>query len=176
MDSGEERGAQFVAEATEYSELSPKAQRYIARSLEVAQTGLKCAKQWARGVGESSSIMVQVSLYMRLPEARNKIPKSNAFWELSDFFGYALPCAAFDVSEGRLDGFAAFKFLYERLLGARARPWLASLYAAAVALPNFRPSDFYTTDGGWNCEIDSRDWDTTEPQFMPEWVPDRHSE
>lgn len=175
MASSSNCGDQVIEEMAEFSELSPRTQRYIARSLAVAFTKPVRIDQWARSVWETSCMMVQLDLYMRLPEARKAVPKSNAYWELADFFRYAVPCAAFDLDERRLDGFAGFKFLYVRLLGASARPWLASLYAAAVALPNCRPDEFYTSDAIWNLEVASGSWVQKEPQFMPEWVPDRDS-
>ena len=42
---------------------------------------------------------------------------------------------AFDLGEGRLPCFSAYRFLYERLFGARVRRWLPAAFCAASALP-----------------------------------------
>ncbi|MDP5122979.1 MAG: hypothetical protein NWP84_03770, partial [Cyanobium sp. MAG_04] len=40
---------------------------------------------------------------------------------------------AFDLSQERINSFSAFRFLYERLLGAAARPYLPAAFCAAMA-------------------------------------------
>jgi len=75
------------------------------------------------------------------------------------------------LAQEKLTGFASFRFLYERLLGADARPWLPSAFCAASALPQIRPerrkkllqsiSEAAATAPGWS---------TREPAFFPEWV------
>ena len=39
--------------------------------------------------------------------------------------------SAFDLAQGRIDSFSAYRFLYERLLGAQVRPWLPAAFCAA---------------------------------------------
>ena len=79
--------------------------------------------------------------------------------------------AAFDLAQERLGCFSSFRFLYERLLGAEARPWLPSAFCAAAALPQIRPerrkmllqslSEAAATAPGWS---DAR------PSFYPEFI------
>ena len=38
--------------------------------------------------------------------------------------GRWMTLSAFDLGEGKLSCFAAYRFLYERLLGPAVRPWL----------------------------------------------------
>jgi len=49
--------------------------------------------------------------------------------------------SAFDLGQDRLPNFAAYRFLYERLIGASSRPWLPAAFCAAAALPNLHPDD-----------------------------------
>ena len=71
----------------------------------------------------------------------------------------------------RIDGFAAFRFLYERLVGAEARPWFPAAFCAAAAMPHLQPerrklllqsiSEAVATAPGWSKRA---------PRFFPEWV------
>jgi hypothetical protein len=71
----------------------------------------------------------------------------------------------------RIECFSAYRFLYERLLGAHARPWLPAAFCAAAALPQIRParrkmllqslSEAAATAPGWSDR---------EPCFYPERV------
>ena len=79
--------------------------------------------------------------------------------------------SAFDLGQDRLPGFASYRFLYERLLGAHARPWLPGAFCAAASLPHLHPdkrrlllqsiSEAAATAPGWSAR---------EPSFYPEWV------
>ncbi len=79
--------------------------------------------------------------------------------------------AAYDLGQGRIHSFPAFRFLYERLLGPDSRPWLPGAFCAAAALPHLHPktrkgllqsiSEAAATAPGWS---------TREPSFFPEWI------
>jgi hypothetical protein len=85
--------------------------------------------------------------------------------------GKLIRLAAFDLAQERIDGFSAFRFLYERLLGPDVRPFLPSAFCAAAALPQIRPerrkhllqsiSEAAATAPGWSQRA---------PSFFPEWV------
>ena len=53
---------------------------------------------------------------------------------IEPFLGMLVTLSAFDLGQDRLPNFAAFRFLYERLLGAGVRPWLPAAFCAAAAL------------------------------------------
>src|SRR3546814_2817960 len=84
--------------------------------------------------------------------------------------------SAFDLGQGRLSTFSSYRFLYERLIGAGARPWLPAAFCAAASLPHLHPdkrrillrsiSEAAATAIGWS---------NREPSFYPEWV-DRSEE
>ena len=73
--------------------------------------------------------------------------------------------------QDRLASFSSYRFLYERLLGAGARPWLPGAFCAAASLPHLHPekrrillqsiSEAAATAAGWS---------NREPSFYPEWV------
>ena len=70
-----------------------------------------------------------------------------------------------------MTSFSAFRFLYERLIGAEVRPWLPSLFCSAAALPHLHPelrrqllqsiSEAAATAAGWSSR---------QPAFFPHWV------
>ena len=78
---------------------------------------------------------------------------------------------AFDLGQGRLTTFGAYRFLYERLVGPEARPWLPAAFCASAALPHLHPelrrkllqslSEAAATASGWSMR---------QPAFYPAWV------
>ena len=50
---------------------------------------------------------------------------------IEGFVGKLTRVAAFDLAQERIESFSAFRFLYERLISAEARPWLPSAFCAA---------------------------------------------
>ena len=90
---------------------------------------------------------------------------------IESFIGKLTRVAAFDLAQERIEGFSAFRFLYERLLGADVRPWLPSAFCAAAALPQIRPqrrkqllqslSEAAATAPGWS---------DAKPSFYPEFI------
>ena len=55
---------------------------------------------------------------------------------LESFLGKLVRLTAFDLAQEKITGFTAYRFLYERLLGAQVRPWLPGAFCAAAALPH----------------------------------------
>ena len=71
----------------------------------------------------------------------------------------------------RLQNFAAYRFLYERLIGAAARPWLPSAFCAAAALPHLHPDRRRTLlQSISESAATAPGWSGREPVFWPEWV------
>ncbi|HBM73630.1 MAG TPA: hypothetical protein DD436_13545, partial [Erythrobacter sp.] len=67
------------------------------------------------------------------------LPVESGFDSIEGFLGKLTRVAAFDLAQERIECFSAFRFLYERLMSAAARPWLPSAFCAAAALPQIRP-------------------------------------
>jgi hypothetical protein len=90
---------------------------------------------------------------------------------LEAFMAPLMRVTAQDLALEQIESFSAYRFLYERLLGAKARPWLPAAFCAAAALPQIRParrkvllqslSEAAATAPGWSDR---------EPCFYPEKV------
>jgi hypothetical protein len=160
-----------IAELREFASFSPSEQRYIKRSLDVGLGRQDAFKLWARDASENASIRSQYVVYQELKRLRGAVPADSAFDALESFMGKLIRLAAFDLAQERIDGFSAFRFLYERLLGPEARPFLPSAFCAAAALPQIRPerrkhllqsiSEAAATAPGWSSRA---------PSFYPEWI------
>ena len=90
---------------------------------------------------------------------------------IEPFIGMLITISAFDLGQDRLPNFAAFRFLYERLVGASARPWLPAAFCAAAALPHLHPDRRRTLlQSISESAATAPGWSNREPVFWPEWV------
>ncbi|MHA6723422.1 hypothetical protein [Sphingomonas sp. RS2018] len=164
-------GAMTLAEMKEFASFSAATQRYIRRALDVGLDRDDAMERWSRDGVEAASIRAQARMYDRLPDLRAIIPDDGALSAVEPFMAPLVTLAAFDLGQGRLPTFSAFRFLYERLLGAEVRPWLPSAFCAAAALPTLHPdlrrgllqsiSEAAATASGWS---------NRRPAFFPYWV------
>ena len=160
-----------IAELREFASFSENEQRFIERSLDIALGRGDAFKSWGAESGESSSIRTQYLAYRELKTLRDMIPCEATMEGLEAFMGPLMRVSAQDLARERIESFSAYRFLYERLLGARARPWLPAAFCAAAALPQIRPlrrkmllqslSEAAATAPGWSDR---------EPCFYPEKV------
>lgn len=161
----------LISEMKEFATFDKATQRYIRRSLDVGFGRTDPIATWARDDVEAASITAQARFYKQIEHLRLQVPDDSGLDMLEPFLGMLSTLAAFDLGQGRLNSFAAFRFLYERLLGASSRPWLPSAFCAAAALPHLHPdhrrdllqsiSESAATAPGWS---------NREPVFWPEWV------
>jgi hypothetical protein len=156
-----------IAELREFAGFTPCEQRYIKRSLDVGLGRQDAFKLWARDVDEIGSIRSQYVAYQDLKVLRSAAPTDEGFEALDSYLGALIRLAAFDLAQERLSGFSAFRFLYERLLGATARPWLPAAFCAAAALPQIRPSAAKLLQSISEAAATAPGWSTKEPQFFP---------
>ena len=164
-------GALLISEMKEFAGFSKSTQRYIRRSLDVAFTRSDPLGTWARDDVEAAAIAAQARFYKQLDHLRLQIPDDSGLDMIEPFLGMLVTVSAFDLGQERLPDFAAFRFLYERLLGASVRPWLPAAFCAAAALPHLHPgrrrellqsiSESAATAPGWSSR---------EAVFWPEWV------
>jgi hypothetical protein len=164
-------GAMLISEMKEFASFPKATQRYIRRSLDVAYGRRDPIDCWARDEAEGASIRAQARLYKQLDHLRLQVPDDSGLDMIEPFIGMLITISAFDLGQDRLPNFAAYRFLYERLIGASARPWLPSAFCAAAALPHLHPdrrrvllqsiSESAATAPGWSGR---------EPVFWPEWV------
>ena len=100
---------------------------------------------------------------------RSNIPSDSRCEPL--FFGILVQLSKGDLQIGFLESFSAYRFLYERLLSAVARPVLPSAFLAAATWPSIEPkrrksllqsiSEAAATAPGWQ---------EREPTFIPDYI------
>lgn len=164
-------GAMTLAEMKEFASFPAATQRYIRRSLDIGLDRDDAMARWSRDVVEAASIRAQARLYRNLPHLREMVPDDSGLDAVEPFLGPLVTIVAFDLGQGRLPGFSATRFLYERLVGAEVRPWLPAAFCAAASLPHLHPelrrkllqsiSEAAATASGWS---------TRQPAFFPHWV------
>ncbi len=160
-----------LAEIKEFASFPASTQRYIRRSLDIGLMREDALGRWSRDVVEAASIRAQTRVYGRLEDLRLSIPDDSGLEAIEPFMAPLVTVSAFDLGQDRLCSFGAYRFLYERLLGASVRPWLPGAFCAAAALPHLHPdrrrlllqsiSEAAATAAGWSAR---------EPSFFPEWV------
>lgn len=164
-------GAMTLAEMKEFASFPAATQRYIRRSLDVGLDRQDAMLRWSRDVVEAASIGAQARHYRRLDDLRANVPDDSGLDAVEPFLSPLVVTSAFDLGQGRLLGFSAYRFLYERLIGARVRPWLPAAFCSAAALPHLHPelrrkllqsiSEAAATASGWSSR---------QPAFFPHWV------
>lgn len=164
-------GAMALAEIREFASFPAATQRYIRRSLDIGLHRRDAMVLWSRDVVEEASIRAQVRIYDRLDEVKALVPDDSGLDQVEPFLAPLVTISAFDLGQDRLQSFSAYRFLYERLIGAAARPWLPGAFCAASSLPHLHPerrrvllqsiSEAAATAPGWS---------NREPSFYPEWV------
>lgn len=162
----------IIAEMKEFATFTPAEQRYIRRSLDVADHPMESSERWSRNQFEKTRIDAQARIYRTLVKvARAAIPEDSGYDSSAALMGPLITLSAFDLGEGKLLSFRSYRFLYERLLGASARPWLPSAFVAAAALPYLHPQRRKTLLGSLTeSDAAAVGWSSRQPLFSPEWV------
>lgn len=162
----------IIAEMKEFATFAPAEQRYIRRSLDVAGHPIESSERWSRNHFEKTRIDAQARIYRTLVKvARAAIPEDSGYDSSAALMGPLITLSAFDLGEGKLLSFHSYRFLYERLLGASARPWLPSAFVAAAALPYLHPQRRKTLLGSLTeSDAAAVGWSSRPPLFSPEWV------
>ncbi|NLR69493.1 hypothetical protein HGI47_01210 [Novosphingobium sp. ERN07] len=160
-----------ISEMREFASFAACEQRYIRRSLDIALGRGDAEHRWARSGDEIASIRQQASLYAEIPMLRQLIGHVDGLDSLEPFMGSLIRVTAFDLAQGRITGFSAYRFLYERLLGAEARPWLPGAFCGAAALPMIRPDRRrHLLQSISEAAATAHGWSTRPPVFYPEFV------
>ena len=160
-----------LAEMKEFAGFPAATQRYVRRSLDIGLDREDAMARWSRDVVEAASIRAQARIYARLPDLRVVIPDDSGLDGMEPLLAPLITLTAFDLGQGRLTSFSAYRFLYERLVGAGVRPWLPAAFCSAASLPHLHPelrrkllqsiSEAAATASGWS---------TRQPAFFPYWV------
>lgn len=162
-----------ISEMREFASFTAGEQAFITRSLDVFMGRGDAFKAWSDGEGGSASVRAQYIAYRELRGLGGDIPCEHSLDGVGNFIGALIRIAAQDLALGQIESFSAFRFLYERMLGATARPFLPSAFVGAAALPQIRPelrkvllqslSEAAATAPGWSA---------SEPAFFPERIED----
>lgn len=160
-----------ISEMREFASFSAAEQRYIRRGLDIGLARCDAFRQWGRSPDECAAIRGQYVAYQELKLLRYSVPVDHCFDGIENFIGKLTRVAAFDLSQERIECFAAFRFLYERLLGAHVRPWLPSAFCAASALPQIAPARRKTLLQSLSeAAATAPGWSEREPSFFPEYI------
>ena len=163
-------GDRMLMEMRELAQIPNAAQRYIRRSLEVRFGRREWIGRLARSPDEARSMARQVELYVKVDAIRAAIPVDDEIDEIARFMIMAAELTAFDLGEQKIRSFAAYRFLYERLLGAAARPWLLGTFLMCASLPHLHAAHRLELLRSVDVDSAGATWSSAEPQFYPEWV------
>jgi len=160
-----------IAELREFASFSEDEQLFIERGLDIGLGRGDAFKQWSSRAGDTAAIRQQYLAYRELRALREAIPCETSLDGVQDFMGALLRITAQDLMQGQLESFSAYRFLYERLLGARARPWLPGAFCGAAALPHIRPERRKVLLQSLSqAAATAPAWSEREPCFYPEKV------
>ena len=170
VNSAHHGGTSMLFEMEEFASFAKGTQRYIRRSLDVGLRRRDAVKRWARNAAEAEAMRAQQAAYRRLDKIRGEIPDDVAIGPAASVVAALVAISAFDLGQGRIPSFAAYRFLYERLLGARVRPWLPAAFCAAASLPHIHPDQRRGLLVSAAEAVGCIGWSSREPGFLPEWI------
>jgi hypothetical protein len=165
------QSTQMLGEMKLFASFSAAEQRYIRRSLDVGRRLGDAADRWSRSSAEAAAIEAQARRYRMLDLIRACVPDDEAPEEAEPFLASLITISVSDLREGKIATFDAYRFLYERLVGAEARPWLVSAFCAAVAQPAVHPElRKELLQSIPVMDVIAAGWSIRAPLFYPEWV------
>ncbi len=160
-----------IAEMREFAGFAASEQRFIERSLDIALTRNDAFKSWSGSPQDQRAIRGQYLAYRELRQLRAMIPDCDGFDGVEGLMGTLMRISAQDLAMEMLDSFSAYRFLYERLLGAAVRPFLPSAFCAAAALPQIRPERRrMLLQSLSEAAATAPAWSKKEPAFFPEKI------
>ncbi len=160
-----------IAEMREFAGFAAHERAFIERGLDIALGRGDAFKTWSRNADDQRTIRSQYLAYRELRQLRDAVPARVGFDGIDAFMGALVRISAQDLAQNQIDSFSVYRFLYERLLGAAARPYLPGAFCGAAALPQIKPcrrkmllqslSESAATAPAWSLR---------EPAFFPEKV------
>ncbi len=166
-----------ISEMREFASFSGEEQAYITRSLDVFMGRGDAFKDWSGPNVSPSAIRGQYIAYRELRGLRANIPATDSLDGMAPFIGALVRIGAQDLAQEKLESFCAFRFLYERLLGAEARPYLPAAFVGAAALPQVRPERRRALLQSLSeAAATAPAWSLREPAFYPERIEDEGME
>jgi hypothetical protein len=163
------RGVSIFGEIQEFAGFSIESKHYIRRSIDVASGDAQAIERWSNGPQDRDAIRAQAHIYRSLVPLRTRVEEGLSKGRHSEFLPLLIELSAFDLDSGDLDGFPPYRFLYERLLGSRVRPWLPSAFCAVAVMPQMKPIRRIGLLSTLGEAIVAR-WSQQEPSFHPEQI------
>lgn len=162
---------QLIGEMKQFASFSPAEQRFIRRSLDVGLKRRDALACWSRNPAESAQIEEQLRRYRIVELVRACIPDDDSMEATECFLAPLITMSVADLAEGKLSGFEAYRFLYERLVGPEVRPWLLSAFCAAAPMPSIHPELRRKLMESIPLQsVVAAGWSMRPPLFYPEWV------
>lgn len=170
---------QFIREAEEFSLLQPCEQRFIRCSLEIAHQKLSretIFAHWGRKSDTACTLItVQINYYGDyLLKIHNSIPLDPGKRppdESRDFFGSLVKVSTCDLLLGSIKSYLAYRFLYERILSPRIRPWLPGAFMAAAVDPRMKADcRARLLQSVQKADVSISAYSVQEPIFYPEYI------
>jgi hypothetical protein len=161
----------LIGEMKEWAGFRKGEHRYIRRSLHIGQGHENAAALWARNAAETTNIEAQYIVYQELVELREFLRNTKGPNVDENFIAKLIKLTAFDIGQEKIKSFCAYRYLYERLLGAEVRPWLPSAFCAAAALPQIpghMRKDLLQSIS--EAAATAPGWSKRQPIFFPERI------
>jgi hypothetical protein len=161
-------GTQLLGELREFASFPAETQSYIRRALAVRDGRGDRLRRHAASEEEARSVEAQTAFYGNLDHIRAAIPADDDIASVTSLMRWLVPLTAFDLAHKAIGSFAAYRFLYERLLGAGVRPWLFGAFCTAASLPQLHPEHrlrLLRSIDEQGCG--AHGWSIREPLFMP---------
>jgi hypothetical protein len=160
-----------IAEMREFASFAEYEQEFIERSLDIALGRCDAFKAWSECAEDKRAIRGQYLSYRELRHLQAMIPTADNFDGVEGLMGPLMRISAQDLALEKLDSFSAYRFLYERLLGAAVRPFLPAAFCAAAALPQIRPERRrMLLQSLSEAAATAPAWSRKEPAFFPEKI------
>ena len=163
-----------ICEMREFAGFTPAEQRFITRSLDVFMGRGDAFRDWAGEAGGSAAIRAQYIAYRELRSLAGAIPAEGAIGTaLGHFMGALVKITVQDLAQEQIDSFSAYRFLYERMLGAGARAFLPAAFCGAAALPQIQPGRRkMLLQSLSEAAATAPAWSDRQPAFFPERIAD----
>ncbi len=163
-----------ISEMREFASFTADEQAFITRSLDVFLQRGDAFKTWGEGDSACSAIRAQYLAYRELHNLAHHVPDEHSLDGIAEFIGPMIRISALDLAQEQIASFSAYRFLYERLLGAKVRPWLPSAFCGAAALPQIRPERRKKLLQSLSeAAATAPAWSSREPGFLPERLEDQ---
>lgn len=162
-----------IAEMREFAGFAEHERAFIERALDIGMGRGDAFKAWSRDADDQRVIRSQYLAYRELKPLRTIVPGDSAFEGIEAFMGALIRVTGQDLAQDQLDSFSAYRFLYERLLGAQARPFLPAAFCGAAALPQINPDRRkLLLQSLSEAAATAPAWSPREPSFFPEKIED----